>query len=177
MKLLVSGLVFWGLSVSIALAGNNCDDLSAISETPYVDFTSQIQPIFDSRCSGCHTNGGNSGGLMLDSGVAYHALLNAPATDGTTQKDRVEPGDAEQSFLFEKLNCANPVGGTRMPLGGSLSLTDQALFRDWINQGALAVAATPPVIVPVNHAFWLALLIAAIIGFSIRAIRTSTPTA
>lgn len=135
--MLKSGLfiLVFALAQSV-YAATGCDDLSAINEIYAVDYASEIQPIFNTRCSGCHTNGGNSGGLRLDAGVSFGNLVNVPAGNGSTSKLRVEPFDAERSFMFEKINCQFPDGGSRMPLGGLLSLADQALIRDWINQGA-----------------------------------------
>ena len=51
-------------------------------------------------------------------------------------KNLVEPGDPAASFLFEKINCANPQVGNRMRPTGQMSLPRQALVRDWIAQGA-----------------------------------------
>ena len=128
-----------------ALAASGCDDLSAIAETANVDYESQIQPIWNANCAGCHTNGGSNGGLKLDAGQSLDNLVRIRSTSSSLR--RVEPGQAAQSFLFQKLNCDQPDAGARMPQGGQLSMTLQALVRDWINQGALAQAGasnSPP---------------------------------
>ena len=39
------------------------------------------------------------------------------------------------SYLFFKINCSNQLSGNRMPRDAPpLSLSDQALIRDWIHQ-------------------------------------------
>lgn len=43
-----------------------CEDCTSGDEEPEgVDYASEIQPLFDSRCTGCH---GDSGGLRLRRG-------------------------------------------------------------------------------------------------------------
>ncbi len=141
--LMVCGFVLTlSATVEAGVSPSACDDLSGVPVTPNVDFSTQIQPLFNSYCTGCH---GGSGGLTLSAGVAYGNLVSVPPS-APVPVNRVEPGDASQSFLFWKLNCANPGSGSRMPIGGTLSPEEQAMIRDWINQGALpaaAAAATP----------------------------------
>ncbi len=132
-------MVLWLLCTGTpAMAASGCDDLSMQAETANVDYESQIQPIWNANCAGCHTNGGSNGGLKLDAGVSYGNLVSIRSTSSSLR--RVEPGQAGQSFLLQKLNCDQPDAGARMPQGGRLSLSLQALVRDWINQGALAQA-------------------------------------
>lgn len=52
----------------------------------------------------------------------------------------VQPGNHALSYLFEKVNAHQPQVGVRMRPGTPMSLAEQALIRDWINQGALASA-------------------------------------
>ncbi len=126
-------------------AASGCEDLSQIAETANVDYETQIQTIWNSRCSGCHTGGGVSGGLKLDTGQSFGNLVGVQATSSSLK--RVEPGEPGQSFLFQKINCAQPDSGSRMPPGGRLELNLQALVRDWIAQGAQAASTVnqPPV--------------------------------
>ena len=114
--------------------GLDCDDLSGIPQTLSVDFDTQIQPIFDASCIGCHTAGAtNSGGLNLQSGASLGQLVGVPSTFAHGLK-RVTAGDPDRSYLFEKINCASPQTGTRMRPTNAMSLEDQALIRDWIAQ-------------------------------------------
>ena len=97
-----------------------------------VSFTGQVQPIFNANCTGCH---GTNGGLTLTAGVSYSQLYHVPASSSCTSLHRVFPNDANNSVLY--LKVVGSTCGSRMPQGGSLSITEINLIRDWINQGAL----------------------------------------
>ncbi len=142
-----------------------CTDLSGIPETPGVDFTSQIQPIFaNNGCEGCH---GGNGNLYLTPGQSYSNLVGVPA-NAPVAVNRVQARDASQSFLFWKVNCDDPVSGSRMPIGGTLSPADQALIRDWINQGALPAGPGPGAVAAVpalsTVGIWLLALVMLVLG-------------
>jgi hypothetical protein len=119
------------------------DDLSAQTIAPLVDFVSQIQPIFELNCSGCHI-GGVSAGLNLAASVSYGNLVSAAVQTSGVGGFRVTPFDTANSFMFNKVNCTNLDSipgqpyGLRMPRNGPIYLTkaEQAYIRDWINQGA-----------------------------------------
>jgi hypothetical protein len=115
-----------------------CDSLAGQPVTPRVDYYTQIQPIWEIRCSNCHVNfgGSPSAGLSLNAEDAWLALVAMPSVLVPEQL-LVAPGDVSTSFLFEKLNCEAPVAGLRMPRGRlPLPAAEQALIRDWIRQGA-----------------------------------------
>lgn len=116
-------------------AQSGCDDLGGQAVTPDVDFDSQIQPVFNNSCTSCHT-AAHPTGLDLTEGQSHGNLVDvASSQDGSWI--RVVPSDLEDSLLFHKINCDDPPVGQRMPLAGTaLSLQQQALFRDWIDQGA-----------------------------------------
>jgi hypothetical protein len=112
-------------------------DLSATPEYQNLDYATDIQPIFDVACVGCH---GFAGNLDLSASQSYANLIDVPSANPNNAMDRVEPGQPGQSFLFWKLNCSNPAAlgwGSMMPLGGpALSAQDQARIMDWIREGA-----------------------------------------
>lgn len=122
--------------LGVFAGGSGRDDLTGIPVTPNVDYATQIQPIFDAQCGGCHNAMGGSAGLALLGSGSWANLVNGPSTQVTGMM-LVQPFDAMQSYLFEKVNAAQPQVGVRMRVGGVMPLTDQALIRDWINQGAL----------------------------------------
>src|SRR6266540_951967 len=66
--------------------------------TATVDFNTQIQPIFTDNCalSGCHAADTASGGMVLDSGMAYSNLVNVTSTEVAPDK-RVLPGNSSSS--------------------------------------------------------------------------------
>jgi PKD repeat protein len=121
--------------------GGGCDDISTVAVTPNVDYVTQIQPIWNAQCIGCHAVAGGSAGLVLG-GDSRLNLVNVQSLQ-VSGLMLVEPGNAGQSYLFEKINCNTPQVGVRMRPGSALTPQQQALVRDWINQGALA-SATPP---------------------------------
>lgn len=113
--------------------GTAADDLSSQSYTPSVAY-SVVEDIFSANCTGCHRAGTtNNGGLDLTAGNSYAELVNQPSLFVPGLK-LVEPGSPSRSYLFEKINRANPQQGTRMRPSDALSLADQALIRDWITQ-------------------------------------------
>jgi hypothetical protein len=140
---LTVSLIFAEQSKATIVAPCVVDDLSAQAVTPLVDFVSQIQPIFELNCSGCHI-GGVSAGLNLAANVSYGNLVNAAVYTLGVGGFRVAPFDTANSFMFNKVNCTNLDSipgqpfGLRMPHSGPIYLTkaEQAYIRDWINQGA-----------------------------------------
>jgi mono/diheme cytochrome c family protein len=92
-----------------------------------VDYTTTIQPIFNSHCTSCHGASSPSAGYSLTS------------YNGTMTGGRVTPGDAAGSILYNKVN------GGGMPPGGALTAAEIQSIADWINQGALATAPVTPV--------------------------------
>ncbi|KAA3650292.1 MAG: hypothetical protein DWP95_01405 [Proteobacteria bacterium] len=123
-------LLLWADS---ALAGvSGCDDLSAIAETPQVDIDSDIQAIFDNHCVVCH--GPPSPIAFMDLSAGARDIVTVPSFQ-IPELNRIEPGQVSMSYLFFKINCSNQLSGNRMPRDAPpLSLNDQALIRDWINQ-------------------------------------------
>lgn len=112
--------------------GRECLNLSGIPSAPQVNYASQIQPMFDAACIGCHAPGAtNSGGLDLTAANSFNALVDALSdrAPGVLRAQRGEPG---RSFLFEKINCIDPQSGTGMRPGDPMPAAQQALFRDWI---------------------------------------------
>jgi len=115
---------------------------AAIQHGIFQDFNGMAQ-----GCADCHTSNMGaqfpSGGLDLDpveSPSPYVNLVNVESADYPGMK-YVVPGHPEQSLLFWKVNCDDPVFGVRMPLsnyGGGLSAEQQAEIYDWIAGGAPA---------------------------------------
>jgi len=97
-----------------------------------ISYASQIQPIFNSSCSGsgCHINNTRSGVNLTNfsnttnsSGSSYGRLI-------------VVSGNADNSPLVDVLE-PDPSSSRRMPLNGSpLTSNEITLIRTWINQGA-----------------------------------------
>jgi hypothetical protein len=105
--------------------------ISILETVPLVSFSNQIQPIFNSQCTGCH---GGTGGLTITAGASYNNLVNVNAQSSCPSLKRVLPNDASNSVLYRKVS--GTTCGQQMPQGGALSATDITLIRNWINQGA-----------------------------------------
>ena len=114
---------------------NDCDgDIDEVSYTYTHD--ADIQPIWSASCKGCHTGGGSSGKLKLDSG--YSAIVSVKSTQATSY-NLVEPGDTAKSYLWHKLQGTHTtVGGSgaTMPKSGTMTKADLAIIETWINEGA-----------------------------------------
>jgi hypothetical protein len=101
-------------------------------------FTNVQNQIFNPSCafSGCHSSGSASAGLDLSEGQAYDNIVNVPS-DVQGSKDLVEPGDADNSYLYLKVIGDESISGGQMPrFGDPLSQDLQDLLRDWIEAGA-----------------------------------------
>ena len=111
-------------------------------EVAQPSYSADVQPIFTKRCvvGGCHTLGSEQAGLALDVSVSYDELVGVLATSSVDSYQRVEPGNAADSWLIRRL-LADPAlrnGQPRMPLAAT-PLTDNqiATIVNWIDQGAL----------------------------------------
>ena len=90
-----------------------------------VDYETEIQPIFNSNCGGCHTSN-SQGGLNL---LNYENLMSS----GT-----VVPGSALQSSLYDRITRPNSSAGDMPPGNSSLNQSEIDLIAQWINEGALS---------------------------------------
>lgn len=108
--------------------------------------------IFDVAClgSGCHTSGSAAGGLVLEAGLSYAALVGVPPGNPAARARgllRVRPFNPAGSFLLAKLTDPGSGEGARMPLGGgALPAESVEQVRAWILAGAPPPAsrALPP---------------------------------
>lgn len=113
-----------------------CFNLSSVPLNTNLDFDTEVQPVFDNWCVGCHNNGDMSGDLSLEAGASLELLVEVSASGAGGQYTRVIPGDPRGSALFNKVNCDPPFFANPMPLGGTLPLIEQAILYDWIYEGA-----------------------------------------
>lgn len=97
-----------------------------------VDYESQIQTIFNSNCTSCHT-GTYNGGLDLTT----YANVMAGGNNGLA----VVAGDHANSLLWQKVNSGVMPPGTNPDLNAS----EVSLIADWIDEGALSEPVTPTV--------------------------------
>jgi len=101
---------------------------------------SEVQSqVFSASCTSCHSGSSPSQGLNLSAGAAYGNTVNVASTQ-VPSLDLVEPGDADSSYLMQKLEGTAQTGA-QMPNGGPyLNSTLRQLVRDWIDAGAQNIA-------------------------------------
>ena len=130
-------VAFFATGARAAVQLEACDDLSSIPVNVNVDYATQVQPIFGG-CVSCHNSGDATADLNLEAGVAPASLNYVPSAQNASVI-RVVPAEPDASLLFHKVNCeVQDVGFFRMPVGGELTLAEQAMIHDWIEQGARA---------------------------------------
>ncbi len=95
-----------------------------------VDYSSEIQPIFNSRCTNCHSGSDAEEDLSLTS---YNNLMN-----GGDSGDVVIPYDHANSLLWQYVNS-----GFMPPGGSDLTDTQVNLIAQWIDEGALSEPYEP----------------------------------
>ena len=125
------------LAVAIGACSKSPTAPTPVSTAPTL---SAIQTqIFDPGCTSCHTDVGRtpSAGMNLKAGASFAALVNV----ASTRKPGaifVIPGNANDSYLVQKLEGTPGIVGSRMPINGPphLSEAQVRMIRDWIAGGA-----------------------------------------
>ena len=94
-----------------------------------MDYDTEVQTIFNSRCISCH---GTSGGVTLTSYASTIASVG-----NKSGMLVISPGDKENSPLYNAIG-PNPQYVSRMPtMGGYLSDDQINTIGQWIDEGAL----------------------------------------
>ena len=138
------------LALSAPLAG--CSDGAAEnpapqkpSSTPAASFIDVQIALQASGCTegGCHSPPGQAGLELVE--APWDNLVHAPVAgcEAALHRQRVVPGDAEHSYLLNKLRGIGLCSGTRMPRGCDDSLEKPCMKPDricviesWIAGGA-----------------------------------------
>jgi hypothetical protein len=85
----------------------------------------------------CHGSTRPAGELSLAAGESYGALVNVPSRGCPDARARVVPGDADASYLAQKLTGVDICSGNRMPVGGrGLTAAELSTIAGWICGGA-----------------------------------------
>jgi mono/diheme cytochrome c family protein len=95
-----------------------------------VSFATDVQPIFNANCVGCH---GANGGLDLSAGNSYGNLVGVISPNYGTA--RVVAGDGGASLLLRKMRGEAGLGNV-MPPSGSLPNDTLDVVERWIDEGA-----------------------------------------
>jgi cytochrome c5 len=139
--------------------GNLCGVFTAGGVTPPSAFTDIQSQVFTPRCASCHAGSTPAGNLNLQASNSYAQIVGV-ASCVRPAMQRVQPGSANDSFLFRKIqgthtglagcNTApcNPFSGctggcgSQMPYSSScvssspVPAAQQTLIQTWINAGA-----------------------------------------
>jgi hypothetical protein len=100
-----------------------------------------VEPILAAHCGvpGCHDGVGSvlPGAMDLRAGHAFRDLVPIKSMEMASHF-RINPGDDETSYLYQKIIAGGDIVGSRMPLGGPPFLTDEQIetIEDWIKAGA-----------------------------------------
>lgn len=124
------------LLLSLLLA---CDGKSTDTAPLDPTFSNVQDAVFTPSCafSSCHGAGAGAGGLDLNAGSSYDALVDVAST-GAPDQTLVIPGDPDGSYLMLKLDGDPSITGDEMPPGASLESERLELVRAWIAAGAPA---------------------------------------
>ncbi len=114
-----------------------------------------VYEVFENKCNSCHNNSNPLGNLDLEGSGSniiqkklkvYSNLVNVKPFNSFAADegiDLIEPGRADQSFLFQKINNDfdpwvewNPQMGHSMPPDDPLTDYEKELIRQWILFGA-----------------------------------------
>ena len=105
------------------------------------NFNSIQANVFDAYCVHCHSGANAPAQLRLDPANSYANLVGVPSLEQGSVR-RVAPGDANNSYIIQKLEGTAPVGA-RMPAGlPPLPQSDINVIRQWIGDGALPVSGS-----------------------------------
>lgn len=133
---------------AVDAAGNESLNADVRSTTTFTSFVQNVFPVVTSLCVSCHNPGGTATQvpylINMDYSTAatvYNSWVGQTSQCATAAAaglgTRVVAGDAAMSFLWNKISEPTPACGQRMPFGQApLSAGNQAIFFDWIEEGA-----------------------------------------
>jgi len=105
--------------------------LAFLSIVKAVDYSSEIQPIFNTNCTNCH-NPSSSGWANHELDLTSYSGLMSGSQNGAM----VIPGDANSSVLYDRIIRENSEQGDMPPGNSELDESEIALIEMWINEGS-----------------------------------------
>ena len=116
-----------GIACAWAVAFLGAQSSSAPAGQPAVDFATEIHPVLQAKCLGCHGDKLKLSKLDLRTREA--------AIEGGARGTALVPGDAERSPMYRHVaGLAEPA----MPMRGEpLAPAEVAALKRWINAGAV----------------------------------------
>ena len=109
-----------------------------VTTPPEPTFANVQTRVFNAKCAfvGCHAGANPQEGMNLSAGQAYANIVGVASVENP-QFQRVDPGNAADSYLYMKVVADPRITGARMPFGEPpLSTEDRMLIADWIQAGA-----------------------------------------
>jgi hypothetical protein len=108
-------------------------------------FAQNVQPVFNARCTSCHSGAAPSGDLDLSASVSYANLVNKPVSSTCANTVpgavRLHPADTAGSMLWRKLADTPDKCGGAMPRNSNGLITvarsEFNSIEKWIQDGAL----------------------------------------
>ncbi len=118
--------------------------VSGISENIVINETINLasfarvqEQVFTAQCIQCHGAGGMAAGLNLTEGHAYGMLVERPAREDNSPKNRVTKYSLQNSFLLDVLTEVVPTVTTNHTTLSTLDPVDDInLLKVWIQSGA-----------------------------------------
>lgn len=136
----VAGAYTASLVVNDGTVNSAADSVIVTATQPAlsVSFQTDLQAVFTSSCTSCHTASGSGYFMSLLSGNSYGNLVSVMSTVTNTSEYRVKRCDSASSALYQRVSGVGlPAGEVTMPQGGSLlSPATITKFRTWIDGGA-----------------------------------------
>lgn len=125
-------------------AGNTADSGPVTVTVANATLTQVYEQVFGPICSACH-DGSDPTGLPGSMNLslkrsAFNQIVGVTSEEDPSHK-RIQPGDADASYMIRKVQGGPDIQGERMPYGCPLDqpCLDQAtidLMRQWVNAGA-----------------------------------------
>ncbi len=128
------------LSVSDGAGRTGKQVLNSVYVSPGtpLSLASDVYPLIQSRCIGCHSGGFPQENLNMGSAAIAHANLVGVTSQQKPALKRVQAFDPENSYFIHKITGRPGISGNRMPPGGPFYDANQTnTFLTWIFGGAL----------------------------------------
>ena len=117
----------WFLAVTLVLGCVHVSCRRNAAPAP-VDFATQIKPLLQAQCVGCHHSGALFGNLNLESReLAFRATAIGPP---------IVPGEPDKSRLYIVLTLPESERKAMPPTGHRIRKEDVELLKQWILEGA-----------------------------------------
>lgn len=129
----LDGELVGGLPSGDGTAGGDFSSQFTLNTAAGLTFDEIQANVFTPICSGCHIGGSAPAGLDLSNADSSYAGLVSIASVGDPMINRVEPNDADNSFLILRME------GTVLPVMPPSGMLNQSVIDDiraWIDNGA-----------------------------------------